>query len=271
MNKFEFSAVLMILFLWVCADDNGVKSDTEGSTQNPAGLSFLSTATLKDQDKDGRIDAVTLVFDEAIKDSTFIASEWTFSGNAGTGLASGTVDDNTMTVLYATDDLPVDTSASGAAIVFLNGTSVENLSGDKLAAIAAITETDGVKPVAISAKYIDGDSNGVDIGDTIDITFSETIISVSGLIVGDVTLPVSSDSLGAGPAFALNGGLLRITLGTAPILTITGVYDGTIGAGSSSGINIKSFPTGNIEDNTSNNATNRTGTGKSPEAVDITP
>jgi len=231
----------------------------------------LRSATLSDEDHDGRIDAVELRFSEDVDDSSFVASHWTFDGNAGTGIDTGTsTDDDTVSVLYGTDDLGIDTSAGGAAIVFLYGTSAEDTSGNQLAAIGNVSETDGAAPVMVSAIFSDEGTSGVDAGDTITITFSETLASVGGVSASDFTLPVNNDDLGSGAAFAkTGGGALRITLGSSPTLEPTGTYDGTTSSGSSSGINLITNPSGTIEDGSGNNATKRTGTGKNPEGIDI--
>ena len=230
----------------------------------------LVSATLEDLDADGRIDAVTLVFDENVLDASFDAAQWTFNTFPATAIDTlTTANDTTVRVLYATDDLAIDTSVTGAAIAFLAGTSVSDLYGNLLAAIADVTESDGARPVATAAAYSDPDTNGVDAGDLIDVTFSETLTTVAGVVAGDILLPVSGDSLGTTPAFALNAGALQITLGTTPVLSPAGTYNATITAGASSGLNIAATPTGTLADASANNATSRTGTGFTPEAVDI--
>ncbi|MBN2544813.1 MAG: hypothetical protein JXB50_03385, partial [Spirochaetes bacterium] len=248
---------------------------TPGSTGSWDDISpVLLSAALLDLNGNGGIDGVELVFDEPINDSTFIGAEdqWTFNGNPATGINTGTANDSTLIVLYATDNLGIDTSLSGTSIVFLNGASVEDLYGNNLAAIPDVTETDGAGPVPVNAYYTDVGINGVNAGDTIEITFSEPLNSVSGVVAGDIILPVTLDSLGgAGLNFALNGSNnLLITLGASPVLTVLGTYNGTTTAGSSSGININ--PTANILDGAAvpNNAATRTGTSNTPEGIDIT-
>ena len=181
-----------------------------------------------------------------------------------------TPNDTTIRVLYATDDLGIDTSVTAAAVVFLNGTSVTDLYGNNVLAIANVPETDGASPVVVSSTYNDVDTNGLDVGDTIDVGFSENLNSVAGVLAGDISLPVAVDTLGgAGLLFALNVNDLQITLGAAPVLTPAGNYDGTVVAGSSSGLNVITTPTGTMDDAAGNNATDRTGTTFAPEAIDI--
>jgi hypothetical protein len=205
-----------------------------------------------------------------MEDSTFVAGHWRFDGNAGTGTDTGTTgDDDIVNVQYGTDDLSVDTSVNGAAIVFLNGTSAEDTSGNRLAAISNVSETDGAAPVVVSAAYTDEGTSGVNSGDTITVTFSESLAVVSGLSNSDIELPVNGDDLGSGAAFVQSSGDLLITLGSGPTLEPSGSYDGTTSSGSSSGINLISNPSGTIADGEGNTAMRRTGTGNNPEGIDI--
>jgi hypothetical protein len=239
-------------------------------TTTDAAAPVLRSATLGDEDSDGRIDVVELLFSEDIADSSFIASHWTFNGNGGTSIDTGTSgNDNTVSVLYGTDDLGIDTSVGGASIIFLYGTSAEDASGNKLAAIGNISETDGAAPVIISATYSDEGTSGVDAGDRITITFSENLANISGVSSADIDLPVTDDDLGSGASFTLSSGRLRITLGSSPTLKPSGTYNGTTSSGSSSGINLVTNPSGTIEDSSGNNATKRTNTGNNPEGIDI--
>jgi hypothetical protein len=153
--------------------------------------------------------------------------------------------------------------------VFLYGTSAEDSHDVRLASISNVNETDGAAPVMVSATYNDLDSNGVDIGDRITVTFSETLDTVSGVSSSDIDLPVTDDDLGSGASFALSSGNLRITLGSSPTLNPDNTYNGTTTSGSSSGINLITSPSGTIADGEGNNATRRTETGNNPEGIDI--
>ena len=145
----------------------------------------LTTATLRDLDGDGRVDAVDLIFDEAVLDSSFVANQWTFNGNAGTGIDSlTTANDNSVRVLYATDNLAVNTTVTGAAIVFNNGTSVTDAFSNNLAAIVNVTESDGVAPIILS-QTLDTFNKYVEV------TYSEGLYTNTGsagaVIAGDAS------------------------------------------------------------------------------------
>lgn len=153
----------------------------------------LLIAKVRDLDSDGRIDAIDLEFNEYINDSSFDASQWTFSGKVATGLDSlTTANDKNLRVLYATDDLPIDTSASGVDLVFLNGNTLSDLSGNKLASISSITESDGASPVIVSATSTVGSTS-------LTLTFSEPVGTNSSgrgdLLMADFDY---NDTLGSG-------------------------------------------------------------------------
>ena len=177
------------------SDDNSANPyDTLVSSLDFAPPKLL-IAKVRDLDSDGRIDAVDLEFNEYIDDSSFDASQWTFSGNVATGLDSlTTANDKKLRILYATDDLPIDTSASGVDLVFLNGNTISDLSGNKLASISSITESDGASPVIVSAASAVGSTG-------LTVTFSEPVgtnsSGIGDLLVTDFDY---NDTLGQGAA-----------------------------------------------------------------------
>ncbi len=175
------------------------KAQNSSGTNNMATGPNLISATLRDINGNGRIDAVDLVFDRPMKDSSFIAGQWIFSGNPGTGIDTlSAPDDNTVRILYSPDNLPVDTSVKGAAISYLNGTSVRDITGNYLAAINNVVETDGAAPVILNAISFTGSTN-------LAVTFSEPV-GTSNFCTGNlVTTDFVYNNVSAGGASSITG------------------------------------------------------------------
>ncbi|MEE8152057.1 MAG: LamG domain-containing protein, partial [candidate division NC10 bacterium] len=72
------------------------------------GAPLISSTTTQDNDGDGSVDRAVIVFDKAVDDSTLVVGGFTIGGVTVTGMVTGTVDDNTIT-LTLTDG----TEASG--------------------------------------------------------------------------------------------------------------------------------------------------------------
>jgi hypothetical protein len=190
--------------------NTGVTQTTTGTWDSTAPQ--LSSAVLQDLDADGRIDAVTLTFDEDVLDASFVPSQWTFNGNAATAIDTGTtVDDDTVNVLYGPDDLPIDTSQSGAAIVFLNGTSVTDLHTNNLAAIANVAETEGAGPAILSAQTV--------TATTVEVTFSENIndatLATADFIFAGFATGGANTNPGSINSGAANDDIVTLTLSAA--------------------------------------------------------
>jgi len=124
----------------------------------------ISTITTKDANGDGKVETATIVFSEAVDDSTFSQANFTLGGQAVNTINTGTADDNTFDIVVTAGIAGTEakdvtyTPGSGADIV-----------GNPLAAVftGTITEIDGAAPVAISAQ--------TKTTTTIDVTFSEDI------------------------------------------------------------------------------------------------
>src|SRR3989344_998102 len=62
----------------------------------------IDTVTTYDTDFDGDVDKATIVFSEDVDDSSFLPSDFTIDGIAGTLITTGTADDDTFDVSFAT-------------------------------------------------------------------------------------------------------------------------------------------------------------------------
>ncbi len=108
----------------------------------------------------------------------------------------------------------------------------------------------GSGPILLSSGWQDVNTNGIaDAGDKINLIF-DAAITISGVAASDFTLPVSGDSLGTAPSFAI-GSLatqLAITLGASCKITAPGVFaPAVLAPGSPSGINLSAtMPSGRI-------------------------
>jgi immune inhibitor A len=116
----------------------------------------------------------------------------------------------------------------------------------------------GSGPLLLGSGWQDVNTNGIaDAGDRINLIF-DAAITISGVAASDFTLPVSGDSLGSAPSFAI-GSLatqLAITLGASCKITAPGVFNPAVLApGSPSGINLSAtMPSGRITGTTGGNA-----------------
>ncbi|MFQ5933077.1 MAG: DUF4382 domain-containing protein [Dehalococcoidia bacterium] len=162
----------------------------------------LSVTTL-DRDADGKVDAATVVFSEAIDDATFVAGDWTLGGVTVEAIDSLiTPDDDTLQLQINTDANEV-TGTDAKDVVYTPGTAAD-LTGNLLAAVASadIVEDDGAVPQV--------DTIVTATTTTIDATFSEDL---DGVTVVDTDFNVSDNSVSA--ASEDSPGVVTLTLGTA--------------------------------------------------------
>ncbi len=194
----------------------------------------ISRQTL-DVDGDGQIDRVRLTFDQNLNDNT---SGLTVAV-AGYTVASfdvGTANDNVIDVVL-TESGAGDTGATPAVRITVNS-SLMDAAGTMLIQVegSGTAATDAAAPVLLSSAWTDGDANGVDAGDTITLTFSESVI-VSGMVVADLGLPVTGDSLASSTIANQAAATLTVTLAGTPLLTPGGIYgSGALTSGKPSGI-----------------------------------
>jgi len=213
----------------------------------------LSITTL-DRDADGKVDAATVVFSEAVDDSTFTATpgDWTIGGATVEAIDSlTTADDDTFQLQITLDGGNEIAGTEAKDVVYAPGTGAD-LAGNALAAIASgdVTEIDGASPHLLSIAYTDvDDSTTVNVGDTLDFEFSEAMdqstITDSNI---DTVLPITGTgtTYGTTPTLSWNidSTILTVTLGagvdvvtgdtvnpTDPVTDIEGNADATAGNG----------------------------------------
>ena len=153
----------------------------------------VTSITIEDINRDGKVDSATVVFSEEIDDSTLIPADWKIGGktvfsidtNATSSVDATTgADDRTVRFsLKTTDeisgtDVQDVTHTSGSSAT----TSAADLGGNKLGAVvtADVTELDGAHP---QINTIESNSTS-----TITVTFSEKI---TGVVKGDWTVVAS--------------------------------------------------------------------------------
>lgn len=167
-----------------------------------------------------------------------------------------------------TRDTQTISSATTAVLGTLFDVGYSMLSDDKLHVIVADTPiatplvryagSGNLSNPSITAAFLtDGDSSGtVSKGDTLALTFSETITIPSGvtLVASMFSLPVTLDTFG-GSGLTIQktaSNVIQIKLGDSPTLTLAGTFSSaTTSAGSPSGINMAGTDT-RIVDNDSN-------------------
>ncbi|MCZ6690410.1 MAG: hypothetical protein O7H41_12465 [Planctomycetota bacterium] len=131
---------------------------------------------------------------------------------------------------------------------------------------------DNIAPMLFSAEYTDNDFNGPEVGDTIELTFTEDIILGSPTLSAYV-LPVAGDLFGGGASVSPGPGSdqMTIELGTAPVLIVAGGFNpASLIGGSPTGIDISlSLPPNAITDLAGNEATNYGDPALDDDGVDL--
>ncbi|MFA5889054.1 MAG: hypothetical protein WC857_02385, partial [Candidatus Paceibacterota bacterium] len=181
--------------------------DNNAVTTVDSTVPTISTITTKDTDFDGRVDTATVVFSEAVDDSTFAPNDFSVGGSAGTSISTGTADDNTFDVVVAggvagTEVKDVTYTRSAGAGADMVGNLLANVvTGDKV-------EIDEAKPKLMSALTISPT--------TLSATFSEDL---HGGTVNDL-----------GGEFSVAGTVVSAANETAPgVITLT--YTPALGPG----------------------------------------
>lgn len=196
----------------------------------------ITTRQTIDNDNDGMIDRIRLVL-SAAHNSSFGGLTVAVTGYTVTGYSAGASDE---VFVALTESGSGDTGATPAVRVTANSSLAESTGASLLATEGSATNaTDAAAPVLRSATFADGDSNGVDAGDTIALTFSESVTDAAGgLVVGDFTLPVANDTL-SGFTLSGSGTTRTLTLSGTPALTPGGTYSGaSLGDGKPSGLRL---------------------------------
>jgi fibronectin-binding autotransporter adhesin len=190
-----------------------------------------------DNDANGKIDRIRIVTGAANLSDGFGGITVTVAGYTVTGYNTGAVaNDGTFDVLV-TELGSADTSATPLVQVTVN-TSLQSQGTTSYLPVegSATAATDTAAPVLLSSSWTDGDANGVDAGDTVTLTFSESVVTTA-MVVADLGLPVTGDSFAASTIANQTATTITVTLVGIPLLTPGGVYSsGAITAGNPSGI-----------------------------------
>ncbi len=182
--------------------------------------------TTKDDDEDGSVDTATIMFSEAVDDSTFLAGNFTIGGTPGTSIVTGAPNDITFDVLLAAG--VAGTEAKD--VIYTPGSGVD-LFDNPLGAVltVTITEDDEAGPIMLSAittSII-----------TIEVTFSEdlngsTVTNADFTVGGNaLTTPDAAETTPTSGIVLLN---LLTPMGTAdtPLVSLVGTVTDTPSAGS---------------------------------------
>lgn len=225
----------------------------------------------------GKIDRIRITTGAANLNDDFSDLAVTVAGYTVTSIDTGLVANDGIFDVYVTESGSPDTSVTPVVQVLDSAptssfTSLQAQGTTSYLPVegAGTAATDTAKPVLLSALYVDGGTNGVSggDGDTLVLTFSENVTSAS-MVVGDLTLPVSGDTLSTSTIADKSTATPTITvvLAGTPLLSPGGTYaSGTLGAGKPSGIYLSTAA--NLRDQATAPNTGLVGT-VAADAVDI--
>ncbi|MBA3936181.1 MAG: autotransporter-associated beta strand repeat-containing protein [Planctomycetes bacterium] len=200
----------------------------------------LSARQTLDADGNGHLDRIRLTFDLALNDDTS-ALTVTVAGYTVTGFSTGAVANDNQIDVLVTELGAGDTGATPAVRITAN-TSLKHALGSGVVQIegSATAATDTAAPVLLSTAWTDGGTGGVSAGDTVTLTFSESV-TATAMTVADLGLPVTSDSLSTTTIANQTSATITMSLAGSPRLTPGGTYSAAAtGAGKPSGVFIAS-------------------------------
>jgi fibronectin-binding autotransporter adhesin len=193
-----------------------------------------------DADGNGHIDRIRLTFDLPLNDDTSGLTV-TVAGYTVTGFSTGAVaNDNQIEVLVS--ELGAGDTGATPAVRITANTSLKHPLGSGVVQIegSATAATDAAAPVLLSTAWTDGGTGGVSAGDTVTLTFSESV-TATAMTVTDLGLPVTSDTLSTTTIANQTGSSITMTLAGSPRLTPGGTYNAAAtGAGKPSGVFVAS-------------------------------
>ena len=177
---------------------NDFEVDTVAAVTNTAGI------TTEDTNTNGKIDTVTVVFDDPVDDSTFVASDFTVGGVTPTAVdTDGGVDDNTIVLVMGTE---VD-GTEAKTVSYTVGSALD-LAGNAIATFS-YTSTDAAGPVLISARTITTTS--------IDAQFSEDLNGATVNAGGsEFTVAGGTYAVSAAVEHVSDDGRVVLTVATMP-------------------------------------------------------
>ena len=140
----------------------------------------VSAITTLDRDGDGKVDGATVLFNEAVDDSTFTPANWSIGGAAVEAITTaGTADDATLQLEINVDGNEV----AGTAVqdVLFTAGSGTDLAGNALANVISgtVAEADGAAPLFSAAS---GNGTGLVL------TFGEALDGASVPAAGDFSI-----------------------------------------------------------------------------------
>ena len=160
----------------------------------------VSSITTKDSNTNGTVDKATIVFSEAVKDSTFgTGTDFSIGGSAGTGFSTGSADDNTVDITHAGV-----ASTTKHIVAYTPGTATD-LAGNPLAGFSQLSTTDEAKPVLLSARTVDTTH--------ISLLFSEDL---NGSTVNDLGGEFAVAGYDVSAASETSDGMITLTVATMP-------------------------------------------------------
>jgi len=169
----------------------------------------LQSMQMRDSDSDGRIDQVTVVFDDALAAYTAGPAPWTLTNvPSGGSLSSVSVAGNTAT-LTITEGAGAPDTAVGAFKVALAADSagIRDVNSHP-SSFPATGPADSAKPIRVSLSMLDGDGDGK--VDTVTGLFSEPLAAYSA--PNSVWTLVSVPSSGSLSSVSVAGSTATLTL-----------------------------------------------------------
>jgi hypothetical protein len=157
-------------------DAAGNQSSFAAASPSDGATPVRTAMTMLDNNANGKVDQVTVVFSETLAAST-ATPQWTLANVPSTGaLASVATATNTAT-LTITEGGGAASTAVGSFTVALatSATGIRDAAGNQ-SSFGATAPSDGAGPVPITLVDTDGGTNGkFETGDTMTVTFSEPV------------------------------------------------------------------------------------------------
>jgi len=186
----------------------------------------VSSATTVDADADGQIDGYTVVFDEAVKDSSVNISKFDVNSYSNLAFNTGsTSNDNTITITFD-ESGSVDSNLTPNFTATAGG--ITDLSGNALGTVSTGSEADGVashfaanEPTATTGASAAG-TGDVDVTADLDADATVYYVMVTDGATAPTAAQIEAGNNAAGSA-AVDSGNAAVTAGTQ----ITGTLNGT--------------------------------------------
>ncbi len=160
----------------------------------------VSSITTTDANLDGTVDTATIVFTEAMKDSTFNFADFTIGGIPATNFSTGiTANDDTVLLSHAGV-----AGTEAKTVAYTPGTAITDLAGNPIAGFSP-TSTDEAGPVLLSAQTASVT--------TINATFSEDI---NGGTVNGSGSEFAVTGYAVSAASETSDGVVTLTVATMP-------------------------------------------------------